>query len=123
MRETSLQIKQMDEQLRVQEEELAANLAGTSNIPHASVPVGSSEADNPVLALGGADEIFGFEPCPHWEIGEALDILDFARGAKLSVLGLRSIKGWAPVWKELCQLHARSAHWNRWCQEILPRSW
>ena len=54
------------------------------NLPHASVPVGSSEADNAEVRKHGEPPRFDFEPKPHWEIGPALGILDFERGAKLA---------------------------------------
>ena len=54
------------------------------NLPDPGVPVGESEADNPVLRHWGAAPAFGFTPKNHWEIGEALGILDFARGAKIT---------------------------------------
>jgi seryl-tRNA synthetase len=122
MRETSLQIKQMDEQLRVQEEELQQILLGIPNIPHASVPVGSSEADNPVLRTWGEPTKFsGFEPCPHWEIGEALDILDFARGGKITGARFTVYKGMGArleraVLNYMLDLHTEQHGY----QEILP---
>jgi len=54
------------------------------NIPHASVPVGSSEVDNQVLRSWGEKPRFDFEAKAHWEIGEKLGILDFERGAKIT---------------------------------------
>jgi seryl-tRNA synthetase len=53
-------------------------------IPSAAAPVGKSEADNVVVRSWGEPQIFPFAPKPHWEIGEALGILDFERGAKIS---------------------------------------
>jgi seryl-tRNA synthetase len=94
MRETSLQIKQMDEQLREVEEALQDILLGIPNIPHESVPIGSSEEDNPVIRSWGEPTSFNsFEPRPHWEIGEALDILDFARGVKITGARFTVYKG------------------------------
>jgi seryl-tRNA synthetase len=48
------------------------------------VPDGSGEADNVVVRTEGAPSVFSFAPKPHWEIGEALGILDFERAAKIS---------------------------------------
>lgn len=93
MRNTSLRIKQLDEQVREVEENLQQILLGIPNIPHTSVPVGSSEEDNPVLRTWGEPPQFDFTPRPHWEIGESLDILDFARGVKIAGARFTVYKG------------------------------
>jgi seryl-tRNA synthetase len=54
------------------------------NLPHESVPVGVSEEQNTVVRVWGKAPVFDFEPRAHWDIGEALQILDFERAAKLS---------------------------------------
>lgn len=54
------------------------------NVPHPTVPVGASEADNRQVRTWGEPPCFAFDPKPHWEIGEGLGILDFERGAKLT---------------------------------------
>jgi len=54
------------------------------NLPHASVPVGTSEADNQVVRTWGKKPEFSFAAKPHWEIGEDLGILDFERGTKIT---------------------------------------
>jgi seryl-tRNA synthetase len=54
------------------------------NLPHDSVPLGRSEHDNRQEKLWGTLPTFSFPPKPHWEIGEALGILDFNRAAKIS---------------------------------------
>ncbi len=84
MGEVSNKIKELDEKLRVTEEELGAFVMAVPNIQHASVPVGTSSEDNPVVRQWGEKPAFAFEPKPHWEIGENLQILDFERGAKIA---------------------------------------
>ena len=54
------------------------------NLPHPSVPLGRDERDNVVVRTVGQPPAFDFEPKPHWELGPALDIIDFDRGVKLS---------------------------------------
>jgi len=54
------------------------------NLPHESVPVGKSAADNPVVRTWGTPRAFEFEPKAHWDLGPALGILDFERAAKMS---------------------------------------
>ncbi|MDE2039095.1 MAG: serine--tRNA ligase [Elusimicrobia bacterium] len=59
-------------------------LLGLPNLPHESVPVGTSEADNVVLRSGLEPRAPGFKPLDHQTLGETLGILDFAAAAKLS---------------------------------------
>ena len=54
------------------------------NLPAADVPIGASEQDNVVVKTVGEPATFPFPARPHWEIGEALGILDFNRAAKIS---------------------------------------
>jgi len=63
---------------------LRALLANMPNILDASVPDGADESANIELRRWGAPRRFDFAPRPHWELGERLGILDFARAAKLS---------------------------------------
>jgi len=84
MREVSAKIKTLDEELRRVDDELQGVLLTVPNIPHESVPIGTSEADNLEVRKWGEPPRFGFTPKPHWEIGEGLGILDFERGAKLT---------------------------------------
>jgi seryl-tRNA synthetase len=59
-------------------------LAGVPNIPHESVPVGSSATDNVEIRRAGEPPQFDFEPKPHWDIGPDIGILDFNRAAKIT---------------------------------------
>ena len=54
------------------------------NLPHASVPVGKSAADNVEVRRHGEPRAFDFEPQPHWDLGPALGILDFERATKIA---------------------------------------
>lgn len=54
------------------------------NLPHASVKVGKDERDNREVRRWGEPPKFGFAPKNHWDIGEELGILDFARAAKIA---------------------------------------
>jgi seryl-tRNA synthetase len=80
-------IAQLDEQLRRVEAELYEHQLWVPNLPHASVPVGPDESHNVVVRQEGQPRTaadFGFEPLPHWDLGETLGLIDFERGAKLS---------------------------------------
>ncbi len=63
------------------------------NIPDESVHYGKDESENIVVKRWGEIPEFGFEPKPHWEIAENLDIIDFKRGAKISGARFYVLKG------------------------------
>ena len=63
------------------------------NLPHTTVPIGASSDDNPVIRTWGEPPVFDFRPRPHWEIGEALGILDFERAAKVTGARFALLKG------------------------------
>jgi len=84
MSEVSARIKKLDESLKETESNLQDLIMIIPNIPHESVVYGTGEEDNPVVRTWGEKPIFDFEPKPHWDIGEDLNILDFARGAKIA---------------------------------------
>jgi len=85
--ETKTLREQIQEQEKAAEQldaELRGLLVGIPNVPHASVPVGSSAEDNKEVRRWGEPPKFDFAPKPHWELGEALGILDLERAAKLT---------------------------------------
>jgi seryl-tRNA synthetase len=84
MSDVSAQIKELDDRLRVTEEDLNGFVLTVPNIQHDSVTIGSSSEDNQLIRSWGEKPVFSFEPKAHWEIGENLNILDFARGAKIA---------------------------------------
>src|SRR6185437_12834894 len=53
------------------------------NLPQNDVPLGKSEHDNHIEKTWGEPTTFSFPAKPHWELGEALGILDFNRAAKI----------------------------------------
>ena len=84
MREVGSRIKQLEGDLRDVVGEYDALLLNVPNIPEADVPVGDDDSYNIVIKTVGSPPDFSFEPKPHWELGEALDIIDFRRAVKLS---------------------------------------
>ncbi|TLM65318.1 MAG: serine--tRNA ligase [Deltaproteobacteria bacterium] len=84
MKEVSARIKELDEELRRVEDELRGLLLTIPNLPDSACPVGGSEADNREVRRWGTPRDFPFEPKAHWDLGEALGILDFERAAKLA---------------------------------------
>ncbi|HTV59970.1 MAG TPA: serine--tRNA ligase [Verrucomicrobiae bacterium] len=84
MKEVSDEIKQGDVRVAELDEQLKSFLLTVPNIPHASVPVGRSSADNLEVRRWGAPPKFDFAPKPHFEIGEAAGILDFDAAVKIA---------------------------------------
>ncbi|MBP7127197.1 serine--tRNA ligase [Myxococcota bacterium] len=66
------------------EAEVQEVLLNLPNLPHSSVPVGKDASDNVVLRTVGTPGTFDFPPREHWEIGEALGILDFEAARRIS---------------------------------------
>jgi seryl-tRNA synthetase len=83
MGEVSARIKDLDATLEETESALEAIVMTMPNVTHDSVVRGTSSEDNPVVRTWGDLPRFAFPPRPHWELGESLGILDFARGAKI----------------------------------------
>ncbi|MCD6525663.1 MAG: serine--tRNA ligase [Desulfuromonas sp.] len=84
MKEVSVQIKDLDEQLRETSDALQQILMVFPNLPHEQCPIGTSEDDNVEIRQWGTIPEYSYEPKAHWDIGEALDILDFERAGKLT---------------------------------------
>jgi seryl-tRNA synthetase len=84
MKQVSSNIKDKEKDLSGFVDELNELLMVIPNLPHESVAIGKDEKDNPVIREWGKIQEMDFEPLSHWEIGERLGILDFARAAKLA---------------------------------------
>jgi seryl-tRNA synthetase len=94
------EVKEINQQIKRWEAEAAQHdpwvrdfLLNLPNLPDPSVPVGASEADNPVIKTWGESPRFSFEPKAHWDLGEALGILDFERAAKIAGARFALLKG------------------------------
>ena len=92
MRVTGDRISEIDEKVRTIDHELEELLLAIPNTPLDEVPEGD-EDHNRIEKTWGDLPAFDFEPLPHWELGESLDILDFARGSKISGSGFPVLKG------------------------------
>ena len=87
------QLKAKEQELATLQEELNAILMGIPNIPHASVPEGKGEEDNPELRKWGEPASFDFEPRDHVALGELLGQLDFETAVKLTGSRFSVIQG------------------------------
>ena len=93
MRQIGDRIKDLDGQVEAIEKDLNDQLLRIPNLQHASVPIGAGSEDNKTIRQWGQQKRFDFDPKPHWELGESLDIIDFERGVKLSGTRFYVLKG------------------------------
>ena len=84
LRDLGKTIERVEQDLRVVEKEWEDMLLVIPNVPHESVPVGGGDKDNKQVKTWGEKPSLEFEPLPHWDIGEKLEILDFKRAAKIT---------------------------------------
>ena len=84
MRDLGDRISELDEQAKAADEHLRDLMLHVPNMPLPHVPVAPDESGNVVLAEHGPLREFDFEPKPHWELAEALGIIDFERGVKIA---------------------------------------
>jgi seryl-tRNA synthetase len=93
MKQVGERVAAIDAEVAGIDEKLQQILLMIPNIPHESVAVGKDSADNPEIRKWGEAPKFTFTPKAHWDIGEHLGILDFARAAKISGSGFILYKG------------------------------
>jgi seryl-tRNA synthetase len=93
MRAAGERIKELEKLVASVEENLQDIVMGIPNLCDDSVPQGLDENENVEIRQWGNIPEFAFDPKPHWEIGEGLDILDFERAAKLSGARFALLKG------------------------------
>ncbi len=120
LREVSTQIKVKEPRLKELEASLDALLLAVPNIPHGSVPVGKSEADNKVERVWGQPPRLLFAPKQHFELGEQLGLLDFERAAKVSGSRFAFLKGGLARLERALVTFMIDQHTARGYEEILP---
>ena len=93
MGEIGDELEGMDAQLREIEAAFEDAMLRIPNLPEPDVPVAEDEAGNEVVYERGEQPRFDFEPKPHWDLAEALDVIDFERGVKISGTRFYLLKG------------------------------
>jgi len=86
-------VKELEDAQKGAQAELEELLYEIPNVPHASVPVGSTTDDNEVAFETTPHEGFSFTPVPHWELTDKLGLVDFDRGSKVAGAGFPFYKG------------------------------
>jgi seryl-tRNA synthetase len=92
MRSVGERIGELDAAVSSSDARLKELLLNLPNLPLPEVPPGGEE-DNVLVREWGEPPTFSFEPKPHWELGEGLEILDLPRGAKVSGSGFPVLRG------------------------------
>src|SRR5919109_1168993 len=78
------QIRRLEIEVDQVEQQRTALLMTLPNLPHPSVPLGTSASENQEVRRHGEPRTFDFDPKPHWDLGPALGILDFERATRIS---------------------------------------
>ena len=84
MREVGERISALDKEVAEVEAGLTSLTAALPNVPDERTPIGASEDENVILRTVGQLAEFDFEPKAHWDLGPALGVIDFERGAKIT---------------------------------------
>ncbi|HXE76473.1 MAG TPA: serine--tRNA ligase [Candidatus Xenobia bacterium] len=84
MKQKAARAKELDAQAEVLDAQMRELLLRIPNLPHASVPVGRTPADNVEVRRWGSPPKFDFAPKAHWELGVALGLVDFERASKIA---------------------------------------
>ena len=93
MKEISNKIKELDATVSEIDEKIQQMVLSIPNIPNEKVPDGADDSANIELRKNGTPRNFEFEPKAHWDLGENLNILDFATAAKISGARFTVYKG------------------------------
>ena len=81
---TGVKVKNIDDRLRIIEDQIREIMLGVPNVPRGTIPTGKDEDDNIEIKKWGTPCKFDFEPKPHWDLVTALDIVDFERASKIT---------------------------------------
>ena len=83
--------QELEEEVRVLEEELNSIILGVPNMPDESVPNGADENENVILEVLGIKPVFTFEPKEHWDLNNGW--IDFERGVKIAKSRFAALRG------------------------------
>jgi len=127
LRQLGQQQKQLEQQLAEVEQQLQQQLLLLPNLPHETVPAGRDEADNRLERQVGQPPHFDFAPRAHWDLGPALGVLDFERGAKISGSRFTVLRGAGARLERalinfMIDLHARQHDYQEvWVPQLVLR--
>jgi len=113
VRELGNKISALDAEAREVEEQLREILLSIPNMPAADVPVGIDDTQNPEIRRWGTPRSFDFEPKAHWDIGDALKILDFERASKVTGARFTFYRGLGARLERACINFMMDLHANK----------
>ena len=87
VRQIGDEIAALNEEVNQADEQQRTLLLTLPNLPHASVPVGTSADDNPVVRTWGEAPTYSFRPLDHVDLATSLRLIDFERATKISGSG------------------------------------
>ena len=120
MKKVGAQIKELDEKIAAMDEEMNSMLLSIPNIPHESVPEGADDQDNVEMRRWGEVPSFDYEPKAHWDIGEGLNILDFATAGKITGARFTVYRGLGARLERAVISYFLDTHTENGYTEILP---
>ncbi len=120
MKKVGAQIKELDEQIAAMDEEMNGMLLSIPNMPHESVPEGADDQDNVEMRRWGEVPAFDYEPKAHWDIGEGLNILDFATAGKITGARFTVYRGLGARLERAVISYFLDTHSENGYTEILP---
>jgi len=127
MKALATRIKEGEAELTALEAAALDKLQDIPNAPHASVPDGKDEHDNPVLHVWGEKPTYAFTPKAHWELGESLGILDFEAGTRITGARFTVLRGAASkltrgLLNFMLDLHTQHGYEEVWPPAIVKRA-
>ena len=113
-------IKELDAELAQIDAQFDDLLMKIPNIPHSSVPDGADDRDNAEVRRFGEPTKFDFEPKAHWDLGESLNILDFADAGKITGARFTVYRGLGARLERALINYYLDVHTENGYTEILP---
>jgi len=120
MKQVSDKIKDNDSRMAELEDIRSDRILNIPNVPHGSVPFGKDSNDNVVVYERGERRKFDFTPKEHWEIAEALDIIDFERAVKVAGSGFYCLKGDGARLERALVSYFLDVHHDQGYTEVFP---
>jgi seryl-tRNA synthetase len=119
MKRVGDEIKELDARIGQIEEELNNLELYFPNVPAASVPVGPDETHNRIERTWGEKPQFAFTAKPHWDLGEALGIIDFDRATKITGARFAILSGAGAQLSRALMSFMLDTHTSKGYREIL----
>ncbi|MBO4848815.1 MAG: serine--tRNA ligase [Clostridia bacterium] len=120
MKKLADEIKQLDSGVSELDAKLDELIMSVPNIPHESVPEGADDRENVEIRRWSTPRDFGFAPKAHWDIGEDLNILDFASAGKITGARFTVYRGLGARLERAIISYFLDVHTENGYTEILP---